>query len=107
MYQQKKTLAQGMLDLALLSANANQLRYVLESRDRHPYFYFSLVFISLSIAIQVLVGLGLVLNSRYNVKKEDDICKANRINDMITVGILLITIVNVFVSAFGVAEKTT
>lgn len=94
------------MDLALLSANANQLRYVLESREHHPYFYFSLVFISLSIAIQVLVGLGLVLNSRYNVKKEDDICKANRINDMITVGILLITIVNVFVSAFGVAEKS-
>lgn len=107
MYQQKKTLAQGMMDLALLSANANQLRYVLESRERHPYFYFSLVFIGLSIGIQVLVGLGLVLNSRYNVKKEDDICKANRINDMITVGILLITIVNVFVSAFGVAEKSS
>lgn len=93
------------MDLALLSANANQLRYVLETGDHHPYFMFSLVFICLSIGIQVLVGLGLVLNSRYNVKKEDDICKANRINDMITVGILLITIVNVFVSAFGVAEK--
>lgn len=52
-YQQKKTLAQGMMDLALLSANANQLRYVLESYKRHPYYYPSLIFISLSIIFQV------------------------------------------------------
>lgn len=52
-YQQKKNLAQGMMDLALLSANANQLRYVLETYVRHPYFWFSLVFIILSLILQV------------------------------------------------------
>ena len=52
-YQHKKTLAQGMMDLALLSANANQLRYVLESYNRHPYYHFSLVFISMSLVLQV------------------------------------------------------
>ncbi|KAH9628742.1 hypothetical protein HF086_003696 [Spodoptera exigua] len=52
-YQQKKNLAQGMMDLALLSANANQLRYVLESASTHPYYYPSLTFISLSIIFQV------------------------------------------------------
>lgn len=52
-YQHKKTLAQGMMDLALLSANANQLRYVLESYDRHPYFYPSLAMISISLILQV------------------------------------------------------
>jgi hypothetical protein len=56
-YQQKKTLAQGMMDLALLSANANQLRYVLESYQRHPYYYFSIVFISLSLLFQVIIHL--------------------------------------------------
>jgi Ninjurin len=54
-YQHKKTLAQGMMDLALLSANANQLRYVLESYQRHPYYYFSIVFIGLSLIFQVCV----------------------------------------------------
>lgn len=53
MYQHKKTLAQGMMDLALFSANANQLRYVLESFDRHPYYYPSVALISLSLIIQV------------------------------------------------------
>lgn len=52
-YQQKKTLAQGMMDIALFSANANQLRYVLESYDRHPYYYPSVAFIGISLIIQV------------------------------------------------------
>lgn len=103
-YQQKKLLAQGMMDLALLSANANQLRYILESYDRHPYYYFSLVFISASLFFQVAVGIGLLLNSRYNIKNDDDMCRANRLNNFITIGVLLITIINVFVSAFGVAN---
>uniref|UniRef100_A0A1B0D5E7 Ninjurin a n=1 Tax=Phlebotomus papatasi TaxID=29031 RepID=A0A1B0D5E7_PHLPP len=80
-YQHKKTLAQGMMDLALLSANANQLRYVLESYNRHPYYYFSVTFISMSLILQVAVGIGLIINSRYNVKNQDDICKADRINN--------------------------
>jgi len=103
-YQHKKTLAQGMMDLALLSANANQLRYVLESYNRHPYYYFSLVFISVSLILQIAVGVGLIMNSRYDVKKDDHICKADRINNFTILGIFLITIVNVFISSFGVAD---
>lgn len=103
-YQHKKTLAQGMMDLALLSANANQLRYVLESYKRHPYYYVSLIFIVISLAFQVAVGVGLILNSRFNVNDRREICKANKINNLTVIGIFLITIVNVFISAFGVAD---
>ncbi|CAH2090607.1 unnamed protein product [Euphydryas editha] len=101
-YQQKKNLAQGMMDLALLSANANQLRYVLESAESHRYYYPSLVLISLSIMFQVAVGVGLIMNSRYDVKDEKDICKADKINNMTVLGIFLITIVNVFITSFSV-----
>ncbi|KAJ8942338.1 hypothetical protein NQ314_010092 [Rhamnusium bicolor] len=54
-YQHKKTLAQGMMDLALFSANANQLRYVLESFNRHPYFFPSIILISISLILQVSI----------------------------------------------------
>uniref|UniRef100_A0A182N7L5 Fibrinogen C-terminal domain-containing protein n=1 Tax=Anopheles dirus TaxID=7168 RepID=A0A182N7L5_9DIPT len=106
-YQQKKTLAQGMMDLALLSANANQLRYVLETYERHPYYIFSLIFISLSLLVQVGVGVGLIMNSRYDVNDRKEICKANKINDLITIGIFVITLVNVLISAFGVAPRAS
>lgn len=91
-----------MLDLALLSANANQLRYVLESFPTNPYSVFSLVFIVSSIVFQVAVGVGLVLNTRYNINIKDEAHKANSNNNNITIGILLITIINIIVPAFGI-----
>ncbi|XP_017087668.2 ninjurin-A isoform X1 [Drosophila bipectinata] len=103
-YQHKKTLAQGMMDLALLSANANQLRYVLETNKNHPYFYPSLLFISTSIIFQIAVGVGLILNGRYNITDKHEICRANRINNYTVIGIFIVTVVNVLISAFGVAD---
>ncbi|XP_072929748.1 uncharacterized protein NijA isoform X3 [Epargyreus clarus] len=100
-YQQKKNLAQGMMDLALLSANANQLRYVLEMSTTHPYYYPSLVFIFLSIVFQIAVGVGLILNSKYDVNDLYQICKANKVNNMTVVGVFLITILNVFITSFS------
>uniref|UniRef100_A0A1B6E3A8 Uncharacterized protein n=2 Tax=Clastoptera arizonana TaxID=38151 RepID=A0A1B6E3A8_9HEMI len=104
-YQQKKTFAQGMMDLALLSANANQLRYILEAGKEHSYFYSSLFFVVTSITLQISVGILLLWNSRFNIKKEHHIIKANRINNITVTGIFLITILNVFISAFGLPEN--
>lgn len=52
-YATKKTLAQGMLDLALLTANVSQLKYLLDVGDLHPYFHILLPLIILSICMQV------------------------------------------------------
>ncbi|XP_033331478.1 ninjurin-A [Megalopta genalis] len=103
-YQHKKTLAQGMMDLALLSANANQLRYVLQTDGGHPYFYPSLVMIGASLFLQIAVGIGLIWNSRYNVKDNAQMCKAERANNWTVIGIFLVTILNVFISSFGVVD---
>ncbi|XP_071449625.1 ninjurin-A-like [Hetaerina americana] len=104
-YAHKKTLAQGMMDLALLSANANQLRYVLDTGPNHPYYYVGLVLISTSILLQVAVGIGLILNSRYNIRHIRDISTANKINNFTVLGIFLVTMMNVFISAFGVGDS--
>lgn len=103
LYQQKKTLAQGMMDLALLSANANQFRYVLQSSS-HPYFMVSLSMIGTSLFLQVMVGIGLIWNSTYNVKKDTHTLAADKINNFTIIGIFLVTILNVFITSFGVAE---
>lgn len=103
-YQQKKSLAEGMMDLALLSANANQLRYVLLLFDGQAYHYISITGIALSLALQIVVGVGLVVNSRYDVMHREGITKADKINDWTVVGIFLITIINVFIASFGITE---
>ncbi|XP_015126752.1 ninjurin-1 [Diachasma alloeum] len=102
-YQQKKTLAQGMMDLALISANANQLRYVLGSKS-HPFYLASLVMICMSLALQIAVGIGLIWNSRYDVKEDDQVIRANRANNWTVIGVFLVTILNVFISSFGVID---
>lgn len=52
-YATKKTLAQGMLDLALLTANVSQLKYLLDVGELHPYFHLLLPLIVVSICLQV------------------------------------------------------
>lgn len=104
-YQHKKTLAQGMMDLALLSANANQMRYVLQTDGRHPYFYPSLTMIGMSLFMQIAVGIGLIWNSVYNVKHPHQMCKANQANNWTVIGIFLVTILNVFISSFNVIDN--
>lgn len=52
-YATKKTIAQGMLDIALLTANASQLKYILQVGERHEFYTLMLIMISVSIIMQV------------------------------------------------------
>ena len=52
-YATKKTIAQGMLDVALLTANASQLKYVLQLGDAHPFYELMVSLIVISILLQV------------------------------------------------------
>lgn len=52
-YAAKKTAAQGMIDIALLTSNANQLRNLIEYQRETVTFYFVMVMIVLSLILQV------------------------------------------------------
>ncbi|XP_073836613.1 ninjurin-A-like [Musca autumnalis] len=99
-YQQRKTYGQGMMDLALLTANLNQLRTLLDMEVKHPYFTANVVFISISIFFQVIVGIFLILNCRVNVNVETDVARCSKLNNFTFVCIFIITVVNVFLSVF-------
>lgn len=53
MFAARKTVAQGMMDIALITANANQLRYVLDFAQESPTFYTVLILIIISMVLQV------------------------------------------------------
>lgn len=59
-YQQRKTVAQGMMDIALFTANATQLKYSIRQRNESTLNMVCLVFISLSLVLQVCVSLNIV-----------------------------------------------
>ncbi|XP_050689663.1 ninjurin-1-like isoform X5 [Eriocheir sinensis] len=105
LYATKKTVAQGMMDLALLTANANQLRYVLESAkfgEPGPNYYISLTLISLSIIMQLLIGVALIVLGRYNVSRDHHAQKADTLNNWVVLGVFIITVINVFISSFSI-----
>jgi hypothetical protein len=52
-YATKKTITQGLLDVALLTANASQLKFLLEVGESHPYYVLLLTLLAVSLALQV------------------------------------------------------
>ncbi|XP_032687130.1 ninjurin-1 [Odontomachus brunneus] len=103
----KKTVAQGMMDVALITANANQLRYLFEYQRGSSMFYFIVVLISISLLLQVIVGVSLIFKGRFDLKGKSKSRKAQMINNYVVAAVFLITIINVFIAAFSISAPTT
>ncbi|XP_012260215.2 uncharacterized protein LOC105688447 isoform X3 [Athalia rosae] len=72
-YATKKTIAQGMLDIALLTANASQLKYILQIGKQHEFYTLMLSLICVSIGLQIFSGLlSLSLNLMRDCKMDDN-----------------------------------
>uniref|UniRef100_A0A182N7P9 Peptidase S1 domain-containing protein n=1 Tax=Anopheles dirus TaxID=7168 RepID=A0A182N7P9_9DIPT len=99
-FVQKKSFAQNMMDIALLSANTNQLRYVIDLGDNHPYYMTSLVLIILSLVMQVVVGIAMLGLNRYNMKDKMEMKAASHMNNLSLAGVFLVTLVNFLVAFF-------
>uniref|UniRef100_A0A1A9VET6 Ninjurin a n=1 Tax=Glossina austeni TaxID=7395 RepID=A0A1A9VET6_GLOAU len=102
-YATKKTIAQGMLDIALLTANASQLKYILQVGEQHQFYKVMLILISLSIVLQILSGilsLSLSLMRDRRMHKPEFHQSANVINHIRTGFAFFVTMLNLFISAF-------
>jgi len=53
LYATKKTVAQGLLDLALLTTNVTQLKHIIIIGDLHPFYHLILAGVSSSLILQV------------------------------------------------------
>ncbi|KAL0276976.1 UNVERIFIED_CONTAM: hypothetical protein PYX00_004423 [Menopon gallinae] len=105
-YATKKTIAQGMLDIALLTANASQLKYILQVGKQHEFYTLMLSLIILSIILQVGQAiLGAVLGSIYNINKKKDQRNANTVNNILLATNIIIVALNVIISGFDLREK--
>ncbi|XP_063908514.1 ninjurin-1 isoform X4 [Zophobas morio] len=100
-YATKKTIAQGLLDVALLTANASQLKYVLQVGEKHEFYALMLTLISISIVLQLIVAILFVIIGGLNINKQRDHGTAVILNDVILIFIFLISIINIIISGFG------
>ena len=105
-YEKKKTLAEGLLDVGLLIANASQLKAVISAGTAFKYFWPVVVLLGLSIILQVIVGVVLLIMGL----GEGDVTKdkqSNKLNN-VTVGLIFATTVcNIFSGAFGIEMSGT
>lgn len=64
-YANKKSAAESMLDIALLMANASQLKAVMEQGPSFGFYAPLIVLISISLALQIVVGVLLIFLGMY------------------------------------------
>lgn len=92
------------MNLALVAANANQLKYLIETAEDRPLFYFSLAFIVASILVQLLVKICLMISCRFNLNNDDQARRAMRVNNFTIAGIAVIVLINVAISVVILLE---
>lgn len=100
LYATKKTLAQGMLDVALLSVNATQLKTVIKRGDEHDFYTLLVVLISLSIALQILVGMVFLVLGFVNLNKDKNHRMAEILNNVATAAVFAVTVLNILTASF-------
>lgn len=143
LYATKKSAAQGLLDLALLMANASQLKHIIMTDGDHRFYTAMIILLSSSIALQIVVAIGLLFLARIRIydyatrqdlenrinelqRGEDEtdaaatekkemqaeeervqrkLKRADFLNNVTVAGIFILTVINVFISAFGLNES--
>ncbi|ELK03401.1 Ninjurin-1 [Pteropus alecto] len=108
-YANKKSAAESMLDIALLMANASQLKAVIEQGPSFGFFVPLVVLISISLVLQIGVGvllifLGMYLGRWYDLNNPAKHAKLDFLNNLATGLVFIIVVVNIFITAFGVQK---
>ncbi|XP_023155043.3 ninjurin-1 [Amphiprion ocellaris] len=101
-YANKKSAAESMLDVALLMANASQLKAVLDQGPNFSLYTPTITLISISLCLQVTVGILLIFIVRWNLNDEQKHWRLNFMENLATGLVFIIVVVNIFITAFGV-----
>ncbi|KAM4582808.1 ninjurin-1-like [Fundulus diaphanus] len=101
-YANKKSAAESMLDIALLMANASQLKAVLDQGPNFGLYVPLITLISISLILQILVGVMLIFIVKWNLNDESTHFKLDILENVTTAFVFVIVVVNIFITAFGV-----
>ncbi|XP_029456722.1 ninjurin-1 [Rhinatrema bivittatum] len=105
-FTNKKSAAESMLDIALLMANASQLKAVIEQGPSFSFYTPLIVLISISLVLQIIVGVILIFIVKYDLNNPAKHAKLDHLNNIATGLVFIIVVVNVFVTAFGVQKPS-
>ena len=92
-FSRQKNYVGGLIDVALLIANANQLKHAMRIADP-TYRIGILVVTSISIALQLVVGILLVLDNRLLLTTKTDLKTSKRYILAIQIITVIIVVIN-------------
>ncbi|XP_038636765.1 ninjurin-2-like isoform X2 [Scyliorhinus canicula] len=104
-YATIKSVAESMLDAALLMSNATQLFGVIEQGPQFKYYIPLIVLISLSLILQTVIFALLVFAAKTNVNEiinQERLKKCNQITTILA-GVCLL--VNIFITSLDTQKK--
>ncbi|XP_013916819.1 PREDICTED: ninjurin-1 [Thamnophis sirtalis] len=105
-YANKKSAAESMLDIALLMANASQLKAVMEQGPSFGFYAPLITLISISLALQIAVGVLLIFLVKYDLNNPAKHARLDFLNNLATGLVFVIVVVNIFITAFGVQKPS-
>ncbi|XP_051911493.1 ninjurin-2-like isoform X3 [Hippocampus zosterae] len=101
LYATKKTAAEGMLDIALFLANITHMKTVIEQGAGYRYYAAVLTLISFSLVLQIVAGILIVVIGRRDVNNSTLQKRLDYLNNVTTVIVFITTVLNLFISTFG------
>ncbi|MBN3325777.1 NINJ1 protein, partial [Atractosteus spatula] len=93
-----------MLDVALLMANASQLKSVVEQGPEFKYYMVLLVLIGISLFFQVVAGVLFIVMARKDLNNVSNQKTLDTVNNVATWLVFVTTVINIFITAFGVQK---
>ncbi|XP_058827196.1 ninjurin-2-like [Topomyia yanbarensis] len=105
-YASRKSFAQGMLDLAVLTANASQLKYLLTVGEAHEFYYLLMTLVLLSISLQVFQAVMIIILAIVlDVNKVEQHRKTDIVNNILIIFTVISVVMNIIISAFDMKTQ--
>ncbi|XP_062559420.1 ninjurin-2-like [Armigeres subalbatus] len=105
-YATRKSFAQGMLDLALLTANASQLKYLLTVGEAHEFYHLLLTLVILSISLQVFQAVMIIILAIVlDINKVEQHRRSDILNNVLIIFTVISVVINVIISAFDMKTQ--
>ncbi|KAL1389177.1 hypothetical protein pipiens_001336 [Culex pipiens pipiens] len=102
-YDISKSIAESAMDISLLTANANQLRLLITYNQGSQTYLACITFIIMSLVLQMLVAVTMIIVSL--TKKNLREATRQKLKIITSVGVAIITMINILVASLVVAEQ--
>ena len=101
-YAVTKTVAKGLLNVALITTNANQLKTTIDEGSENNEFYGLIIALAtISILLQTTMGIMGVFVGVKDIKDEQHQAKATTLNKILLILGVITVVVNVLLASFS------